>query len=359
MSRVASKHLFNFPLNGIEDEDVVSAEMNYDKTGLDTMMKCMTTCVEQELKGEHDRESNLEVAKLFRDLCGPLFTDLTKHPTLLRAKEDCIETKILVPTTHDGDYDVEAYVLTPKKLVESKNRTALIYAHGGGVVAVSAADTKNWRAHVAVDCDVVAFDVDYRLAPETKCPNNVKDFYAVIKYVAENAEALGIDPNKIVISGESGGGYICYGAMVMLAQNDETSLVKLAMPDIAMIGDLTFSDPLAMTKEEREYCFMGRKMWRCIASDMDKQKEDPLLFPAKASDEILTKMPPTIILECEFDGFLTEAFRMATRLRTVGRLLEFVVIPGAKHGSTFNPDLKCFSTMNDVRRLAIKEYVQN
>ena len=359
MSRVVSKHLFNFPLNGIVDEDVAEKEKKIDMTVLEPMIKAGGMAMEHELKGTHDPKSNLEYAKAMRIAMQATITAQINHHILIKAKEECIESKIMVPTTHDGEYDVEVYVYTPKKLAGSKDKAAIIYAHGGGAVALSAADCKNWRAHIAVECDVVTFEVEYRLAPETKCPNNVKDFYAVIKHVAKNAAELGIDPSKIVIAGESGGGYICFGAMVMLAQNDESSLVKLAMPDIPMVGDLAFSDPMAMTKEERESSFMLRKMWRCIASDMDKQKEDPLLFPGKASDELLAKMPPTIILECEFDMFLTEAGRMANRLRAAGRLLEYVVIPGCKHGSTFNPNFNCFRTAIDVRKLAFKEYLHN
>ena len=41
------------------------------------------------------------------------------------------------------------------------------------------------------------FNVDYRLAPETKCPDNIKDMYAALKHVAENADKSNIDAEKI------------------------------------------------------------------------------------------------------------------------------------------------------------------
>merc|ERR550539_2293976 len=135
---------------------------------------------------------------------------------------------------------------------------------------------------MAVEGNIVIFNVDYRLAPGTKCPNNVKDFYMAIKYVANNAEKLGIDPSKIAIAGDSGGGYICLGAEVLLAQNDETDLIKVAIPGIPMVDDYLFSDPAAMTKEERDGHLMMRKVWKLLAADLEKQKEDPLLFPGKA-----------------------------------------------------------------------------
>ena len=40
------------------------------------------------------------------------------------------------------------------------------------------------------------------------------DFYEAVKYVCSRAAELGVDPARIGMAGESGGGYICAGAMV-------------------------------------------------------------------------------------------------------------------------------------------------
>ena len=48
----------------------------------------------------------------------------------------------------------------------------------------------------------------------SRCPNNVLDFYCALKHVASHASELGVDPARIAMAGESGGGYICAGAMV-------------------------------------------------------------------------------------------------------------------------------------------------
>ena len=145
-----------------------------------------------------------------------------------------------------------------------------------------------------------------------RCPNNVLDFYEVIKYVASHASELGIDPSKIAIAGESGGGYICAGAMVQLALMDEASLVKLAIPVIAMMDDYEFGSTESMTKVEAEGAALMMKLWRAVGGpelEAKRKEADPLLFPAKASAELLAKMPPTIIWEAEFDQFLTPASR--------------------------------------------------
>ena len=145
--------------------------------------------------------------------------------------------------------------------------------------------------------------------------------------------------------------------MVLLAQRDQTHLVKLAMPGMSLIDDYCFSPPSCMTREERRDSLSMRKIWRLRATDLESQWEDPVLFPGKVSDELLAKFPPTIINEVEFDMFITESSRLANRLRRVGRLLEFVVIPGAKNGSNLNPEFKCFTAWQNAVKLSIQEYL--
>ena len=57
----------------------------------------------------------------------------------------------------------------------------MVYAHGGGAVSGTAEMYKPVTAGLAVETDTVVVSVDYRLAPETKCPDNVTDFYQALK----------------------------------------------------------------------------------------------------------------------------------------------------------------------------------
>ena len=82
-------------------------------------------------------------------------------------------------------------------------------------------------------------------------------------------------------------------------------------------------------------------------------KQDALLFPGKAYELTLSK----IVWDAEFDFYITEACRFASRLRAAGRLLELVIIPGAKHGSGMSPINGCFKMEREAWRLAIQEYL--
>ena len=112
------------------------------------------------------------------------------------------------------------------------------------------------------------------------------------------------------MAGESGGGYICAGAMVQLALREESDLVKLAIPIIPMLDDYEFTCKLSMTHEEAENAVMMQKVWKCIGGpDFEAKRKTPEMFPEKASAELLAKMPPTIIWEAEFDSYITSATR--------------------------------------------------
>jgi len=250
---------------------------------------------------------------------------------------------MIIPNTEN----VKIIIHTPKSLLKSQALGCVVYAHGGGVVSGSADMYRPVTAALAVETGTVVVSVDYRLAPETKCPDNVMDFYHALKFVRENHSKWNIDPDRLVISGESGGGYICFAAMIVLATKKETDIVKAAFPIIPMISDYFFSDPAAMTTEER-FNHEGMKvMWKLIAKDLQADWTDPLLFPSKAPDSLLKEVPPTVIFSAEFDMFITETERMARRLRQNGRLLDLCTIPGIGHGSYLIPYLKCYRTFFD------------
>lgn len=77
-------------------------------------------------------------------------------------------------------------------------------------------------------CELVAFNIEYRLCPEANSTKMATDVVMVLKYILDNAKELGLDATKIGLYGHGGGGYAVSAACGMLAANAESGLVKLA-----------------------------------------------------------------------------------------------------------------------------------
>lgn len=82
--------------------------------------------------------------------------------------------------------------------------------HGGGFTLGSAGDDARWCGTVVDECHAVVISVDYRLAPECPFPTAVEDGVDAVIYVHNHAEELGINRDKIALSGFSSGGNMAF-----------------------------------------------------------------------------------------------------------------------------------------------------
>ena len=114
MPRVKSKNLFNFQPNGCVDADILEFEekMINEMPEAATIMKKLG-----EAATKDDEASNKEFAATYRALLNGMMETREQHPLLTKASKETVETKIMVPTNHDGKYDVLVHIYTPKKLV--------------------------------------------------------------------------------------------------------------------------------------------------------------------------------------------------------------------------------------------------
>ncbi|MER8009603.1 alpha/beta hydrolase [Streptomyces sp. NPDC094149] len=206
----------------------------------------------------------------------------------------------------------------------------LVWFHGGGQVLGFAAQDAPWLKPLsaALGCAVAA--VDYRLAPETSAPGAAEDGYTAYRWIIDNAADLGLDPTRIGLAGQSGGGGIAAATALLIRDRGAvTPLFQLLQ--YPMLDDRNTTDS---SREITDIGIWDRATnilaWQAILGDRAGTNDvTPYAAAARASN--LASLPPTFIGVGELDVFRDENLDYAARLRAHGVDVELHLYPGAYH----------------------------
>jgi len=329
-----SKNLFHYELRG-EPNDALRAEMEADYP-----------VPQLSLDGEWNPAA---YQALVADL---MSTQYASDPAYHASVGQCEKQELLAPPQDGNDASARIWVYRPQSLRDDRSAPAIVYVHGGGSVGGCLEDFEPYYAHMAASTGTVVCAIGYRLVPHVAFPFTMLDSYVGVKYVAENAAALGIDPDRIAMSGDSAGGLQILAVAAKLAQNDESHLVKLARVSVSQILDYFVTEPRdAMTKPAADAVQESETVIDWMLGDRREtmlREGNPLVFPGLASDELLARYPPFIVIEQEFDNYREPNERLAERLRAAGRLLEYICYPGCGHNGGHPNEQSDLVKMYDV-----------
>ncbi|MBW4701367.1 MULTISPECIES: alpha/beta hydrolase [unclassified Micromonospora] len=226
----------------------------------------------------------------------------------------------------------------------------LVYFFGGGwtLGSVETADGICRRLANATPCQVVT--VGYRLAPEHPFPAAVLDCHAATRWLAEHAADLGVDPERLVVGGDSAGGNLA-AAVTLLARAEGGPRLAgqlLVYPNTDQRADrprpgrgtdpatavdpATDAEPRAAADEQDPLLFNKHSVdWyrgHYLADPADAA--DPLASPLLADD--LSGLPPALVVTAEHDPLCDEGERYAQRLREAGVPVRATRYSGMIHG---------------------------
>ena len=117
---------------------------------------------------------------------------------------------------HLGAYSVRLYLPPAAAATATSARLpVLVYVHGGGFVAESAASPGCHRFlnRLTAACPALGVSVDYRLAPENPIPAGYDDCLAALKWTLSAADpwvAAHGDLGRVFVAGDSAGANICH-----------------------------------------------------------------------------------------------------------------------------------------------------
>lgn len=211
-------------------------------------------------------------------------------------------------------------------------RPAILHSHGGGFIQGSARSGVPALQRLALELDCVIVTVEYRLAPETPFPGALEDNYAALRWLHNNATALGVDPDRIALMGESAGGG--HAAMLAIAARDRGEVpVVLQALIYPMLDDRTGSSrPVPSRRGEVVWTpRSNQRGWTALLGKPAGSARVPYgSVPARI--ENLHGLPPAFIGVGTLDLFLDEDVDYARRLIDAGVLTDLHLVAGAFHG---------------------------
>ncbi|AGB24414.1 esterase/lipase [Mycobacterium sp. JS623] len=211
----------------------------------------------------------------------------------------------------------------------------LVYAHGGGFVFCDLDSHDGLCRSFANLIPAVVVSVEYRLAPEHQWPAAAEDVFAVTQWAARNVDALGGDPNRIVVGGDSAGGNLAATAALMARDHGAPALAAqlLVYPMIAP----KFDTESYRVFGEGFYNPRPALQWywdQYVPSPADR--EQPYVSPLNAD---LRGLPPAVVVIAGHDPLRDEGIAFGEALGAAGVSTTRLTYDGGIHGFMTMPML--------------------
>lgn len=216
------------------------------------------------------------------------------------------------------------------------------YIHGGGMASMSCYDGnyRAWGRMIAANNVAVAM-VDFRncisasSVPEVApYPAGLNDCVSGLKWVHNNAAKLGIDPARIVIAGESGGGNLTLATGLKLKRDGDIGLVKglyALCPYIA--GQWPMKENPSSIENNGILLDLHNNRGAMGYGIEAFNKRDPLAWPGFADENEVKGLPPVIISVNECDPLRDEGVNFYRLLLRAGVPARCKQAMGTIHGT--------------------------
>ncbi|RAK96903.1 alpha/beta hydrolase [Aspergillus ibericus CBS 121593] len=247
-----------------------------------------------------------------------------------------------------GEITVRIFEPTPimDENSKAKKRAAYVNFHGGGWVFGDLSKDHDFCKRVvdSLDGNLVAFDVDYRLAPEHKYPIPVDDCWTAFNWIrSQKAEEFNLDPNRMAVGGSSAGGHL--SAVVAHLCRDASIPLRLQVLNVPVCDLLrAFTPDGEFDRENCPYASYQEMEFTAIlpvarmayfhrhflgVPRPASSEEDWKISPMMAPD--FSGLAPALIFTAEMDPLRDEGEVYAAKLRAAGCQVELVCMAGAPH----------------------------
>ena len=198
----------------------------------------------------------------------------------------------------------------------------LVYFHGGGWVIGSINSCSRYCGAMA-EKGIAVLAVDYRLAPEHPFPEGLNDCTDAIKFALNNMTEWKC--SGISVGGDSSGGNLAIATAMSFPESTFNSLI------IFYPVTKAYADDSNSWKQFGKGFGLDSELMDAFNDAYTSDPHNPLVSPAEASDSVLSKLPPTLLVAAERDILRCQGADFADRLAHLGVEQKYVLIPGSVH----------------------------
>ncbi|GAA0950121.1 alpha/beta hydrolase [Actinocorallia libanotica] len=202
----------------------------------------------------------------------------------------------------------------------------VVFFHGGGFVLCGLDSHDGLARELCAGTGAVVVSVDYRLAPEHRHPAAEDDAYTALLWAHGRAAALGGDPERIAVAGDSAGGNLAVRA-AWRARDEGGPAVRHQLL-VYPVTDAAMDAP-SYTEHAEDGFLTAKAMawyWEQYLGGAPGHAASPL----RASD--LARLPSACVITAEYDPLRDEGEAYAARLEAAGVPVETHRFDGAFHG---------------------------
>jgi monoterpene epsilon-lactone hydrolase len=198
------------------------------------------------------------------------------------------------------------WITTPEALHER----GIYYLHGGGYTLGSINTHREIISRLSRAARARALAIDYRLAPEHPFPAAVEDSTAAYRWLL----AIGVDPARLVIAGDSAGGGLTVATLVAL--RDAGDPLPAAAVCLSPWVDLEGLGESMTTRAEVDPMVQREELLQHVKAYLgDAHPRTPLAAPLYAD---LRGLPPLLIQVGTAETLLDDSTRLAERAKAAG-----------------------------------------
>jgi acetyl esterase/lipase len=206
----------------------------------------------------------------------------------------------------------------------------IVWIHGGGFVSGRRSDITNY-AKVLAGHGFTVVNLDYTIAPEAHYPGPIRQVNEALAFLTRNGAALGIDPQRLVLAGDSAGAQIAAQTAAVITNPDYAAAVGVKPGTTAanLAGVLLYCgvyDISGMGKDggvlgwfvqSAGWAYSGKRDWR----------GDALFKTMTVAPHVTAAFPPAFISAGNADPLGPQSVAMARALEAAGVKVEQLFFP--------------------------------